>query len=253
MLKEIKTSYMGKAISILLAVVLLAAMSMFTAPSKFASADPAAPTINPNPPYYVTVYVQDVNDPTIIHGPAYMEFSNLTPIDLSAQDLGYEFQRNGVNNVVTSDEAYDLNYILNTAITGLGLTPGTYWNDGSSLYVIAGGAPYTKTDKLTYEYLHPQGFFYPGAIYSDANPGVNDDGELVYAVIAKTTNSHPLTALDGTAKDWIEGLTSDDFNQFQAPRLLFGFPLDEDPDPVDLAGNRFPSNIDAITIIPPSK
>jgi hypothetical protein len=225
----------------LLAAALIAVMAFMAPPAISAQADEptATTTLTPGPPDYLKVYWTDLDD-----GSSQSAFIYFDDLDRSDELFGYEFQRSNINNVVATDDWVFLDDLLYAALESKGYEPGDYWTSGSSLSIIAGGQPYDKwVNGFTFDQLSAQGYFFPDVTATSA--ATVGTGTKVPTIIALNTESHALTATDVTAGNWLYNIADPDSGS-QSPRLLLGYP---DDDPTDIGGFRYPSEIDAITIV----
>ena len=171
---------------------------------------------------------------------------DLLPADTDA--YGYMFQRKGVNNVVKTDKSVALNVVVATAKAQAGdANDTTVWTSGKKMtFTVDNGQNYTKFSPFSYDLLNDEAlpkFFYP-ATHSTGMP--LGDAESAPTVLALQSGSQAMNANDPTqtAQDVLDGITT---STSKSPRLLWGW-ANANPANNMLGGNRYPSNIDSITI-----
>jgi hypothetical protein len=251
-MNEVRTMSFKKKFATLFTTVLAAAMMLFAAfgaPATVASAAdvPANPVANVTEGPSITVNYTDGTTPVSV------------TIDLSSDiiptsaNAGYLFQRGNINNVVATTSYVRLYDVLAYAVAQGGGDIDSIWASGNYLtFTTDGGLPYTRYDAFTFENLMTSaipridgGYFYGDLGWDDSPYGYTDSQTRYPTILALNTMSAEIAEGDD-AQTTLAALLSN-VNTSQAPRLLYGYPIAPDTG-FDVGGNRFPSNIDSITI-----
>ncbi len=174
-----------------------------------------------------------------IDGTPKSQVVDLATLSSSNTAYGYLFQKNDINNVVKADKTVTLQSVLAAAATAQGDDIDDIWQSGNYLTLKTdGGVPYTKYSSFTYDNLMATNYFYGSTLYMGSPLGT---GTIVPTVFALQSGSQAMTS-GQTAAGVLSSITTD---TSVAPRLLWGYPSSS---PSDIGGNRFPYNVDTITI-----
>lgn len=154
---------------------------------------------------------------------------------------GYMFQKAGTNNVIASSKSVTLQSVVDKAKQTAGdSADSTVWASGKSMaFTTNGGQAYTKYTKFTYANLTANGYFYADTL---ATGGPLNAATAVPTVLSLQNGSMAMDSTTTTAQDALDSITT---TASASPRLLYGYPS---ATPTDIGGNRFPTNVDSITI-----
>lgn len=161
---------------------------------------------------------------------------------------GYMYQKGGVNNVIKADSTVAIQDALYAAVDANGDAAdfGTIWSSGKALtFTVDGGLPYSKFSQFTYDRLMAPSFFFGDTLATGYPLGVGADAPAVLA-LSSGTQKMDVTIPGQTADSVLHG-SGFATDSAKAPRLLWGWPGTDVPSD-QFGGNRYPSNIDSITI-----
>lgn len=159
--------------------------------------------------------------------------------------FNYMFQKNGVNNVIKADKTVTLDAVIAAALAANGDEGDMdeIWASGKALAFTSGGTAYTKYTMFTYDRLTAPNYFWGATLSTGGVLGAASDAPAVLALQsgAQQMNATDTTTTAATVAASITTTTE------TSPRLLWGWP-DASVPTDQLGGNRYPSNIDSITI-----
>lgn len=161
---------------------------------------------------------------------------------------GYMYQKGGVNNVIKADSTVAIQDALYAAVDANGDAADfdTIWSSGKALsFTVDGGLPYPKFSQFTYDRLMAPNFFFGDTFATGYPLGLGIDAPAVLA-LSSGTQKMDVTIPGQTAGSVLRG-SGFVTDAARAPRLLWGWPGTDVPSD-QLGGNRYPSNIESITI-----
>jgi len=167
---------------------------------------------------------------------------DLDTLSASTNTYGYMFQKAGTNNVIKSTKSVTLQSVVDKAKQTAGdSADSTVWASGKSMAFTTApnNTPYTKYANFTYANLNAAGYFYADTL---ATGGPLGSATLVPTVLSLQSGSMAMNDDTLTAQDAVNAITT---STSASPRLLWGYPS---ATPTDIGGNRFPTNVDSITI-----
>lgn len=161
---------------------------------------------------------------------------------------GYMYQKGGVNNVIKADSTVAIQDALYAAVDANGDAAdfGTIWSSGKALtFTVDGGLPYTKYSQFTYDRLMAPNFFFGDTLATGDPLGLGIDAPAVLALSSGTQKMDVTKPGETAGSVFADPRLATD--TAKAPRLLWGWPGTDVPSN-QLGGNRYPSNIESITI-----
>ncbi|MEA5019618.1 MAG: hypothetical protein VB027_04545 [Gordonibacter sp.] len=165
------------------------------------------------------------------------------PVDTTT--YGYMFQKNGVNNVIKADQTVTLRAVVDAAKTQQGDTADTtVWASGKQMtFTTDNGQAYTKYTDFSFTRLMAANYFWGETLSTGLPLGAASNAP---AVLALSSGAQAMDASDEfqTAAEVLDTVTT---SASTSPRLLWGWSTSNVPAD-QLGGNRYPSNIDSITI-----
>lgn len=173
---------------------------------------------------------------------------DLEALPVSTMPYGYMYQKGGVNNVIKADKTVTIDQAIKAALEANGDAAdfGTIWSSGKALtFTVDGGLPYTKYNQFTYDRLEAKNYFYIGTLPTGYPLGIGINAPAVLALSSGTQKMDVTTPGQTAGSVFADPSFATD--SARAPRLLWGWPGTDVPSD-QLGGNRYPSNIDSITI-----
>ena len=170
---------------------------------------------------------------------------DLDLMSIDTDTYGYMYQRNDLNAVIKADKSVTLDAVVEAAKAQAGDEDDyTVWMPGKVMtFTTDGGHVYPGFSPFSYDLLSAPGYFYPGTHSTGMPLGNAKDAPTVLAL---QSGSQAMNANNPTqtAQDVLNNITT---STSKSPRLLWGW-ANANPANNMLGGNRYPSNIDSITI-----
>jgi len=154
---------------------------------------------------------------------------------------GYMFQESGVNNVIASSKSVTLQSVVDKAKQAAGdSADSTVWTSGKSMaFTTNGGFHYPQFWFFNYANLTANGYFYADTLAAGSPLGA---ATAVPTVLSLQNGSMAMNDEVPTAQDAVDAINT---NTSTSPLLLWGYPCTT---PTNTGDNRFPYNIESITI-----